>query len=196
MNKLAVLVDIDDTIADAQTVLLEHVNLVSPVKYRLEDLTRSSREHNDNDYNRLVARLLQQPDIIGSYLPFEDAASAMEKLHRGGFEVHIASSRREVLHEATIQWLRHHGFADFITRVHPRSSASRGHVFKVEAATSVRAVAAFDDTFDVVEALSAAVPVVYLIERPWNHGEATPANVKRASSFAAAVDDFLTSIHQ
>ncbi len=196
MNKLAVLVDIDDTIADAQTVLLEHVNRVSPVKYRLEDLTRASRERNDNDYNRLVAQLLRQPDIIGSYLPFADAAAAMKKLHQAGFEIHIASSRKEVLHEVTIQWLRRHGFADFVTRVHPRSSLSRGHEFKVEAATSVNAVAAFDDTFNVVEALSAAVPVVYLIERPWNHGETTPVNVKRAGSFAAAVDDFLTSIHQ
>ena len=191
MNKPAVLVDIDDTIADAQTVLLEHVNLMSPVQYRLEDLTRASREHNDNDYNRLVAQLLKQPDIIGSYLPFEDAVTAMEKLHQAGFEIHIASSRREVLHAVTTQWLRLHGFADFITRVHPRSSTSRGHLFKVEAASIVNAVAAFDDTFDVVEALSSTVPVVYLIDRPWNHGEPTPANVKRAGSFALAVDDFL-----
>lgn len=192
MNKPAVLVDIDDTIADAQTVLLDHVNRVSPVKYCHEDLTRASRESNDNDYNLLVAQLLKQPDIIGSYLPFKDAAAAMAQLHRAGFEIHIASSRREVLHEVTIQWLRRYGFADFITRVHPRSSASRGHTFKVEAATSVRAVAAFDDTFDVVEALSVTVPIVYLIKQPWNYGETMPINVRRATSFAAAVDDYLT----
>lgn len=191
MSKPAVLVDIDDTIADAQTVLLEHVNRISPVKYRLEDLTRASRERNDNNYSLLVSQLLKQPDIIGSYLPFGDAVAAMERLHQAGFEIHIASSRREVLHEVTVQWLHHHGFANFITRIHPRSSTSRGHIFKVDAARIVNAVAAFDDTFDVVEALSATVPVVYLIDRPWNHGETTPANIKRSASFARAVDDFL-----
>lgn len=193
MNKPTVLVDIDDTISDSQTVILEHVNRLSPIRYRQEDLTRASREQDNNHYNRLVAHLLKQPDIIGSYLPFADAAAAMKKLHQAGFEIHIASSRKEVLHEVTIQWLRRHGFADFVTRVHPRSSLSRGHEFKVKAAASVNAVAAFDDTYDVVEALSAAVPIVYLIDRPWNHGEATPVNVKRAGSFAIAVDDFIMS---
>jgi hypothetical protein len=195
MNKLAVLVDIDDTIADAQTVLLEHVNLVSPTKYHHRGLTRAFRERDDNDYNRLVGQLLKQPDIVGSYQPFGDALDAMAELHQAGYAVHIASSRKEDLHAVTLQWLRRHGFADYVTQVHPRSSASRGHIFKVETATRLQAVAAFDDTFNVVEALSAAVPVVYLIERPWNQGEATPVNVKRASSFAAAVNDFLIVRH-
>ena len=191
MKQLAVLIDIDDTLADSQTVLLEHVNRVSSRPYTLSYLTQASREDDDDEYNKHVRELLRRPEIVASYQPFYDALQAVTRLHAAGYAVHICSSRKENLHETTTDWLAEHGFAPFIAKVHPRMSINRGHDFKVSVARSVQAVVAFDDTYEVVVALSQVVPTVYLIERPWNQDGDTPDNVTRHTSFATAVFDFL-----
>lgn len=192
MNQSVVLVDIDDTISQTQRVLLEHVNKVSSQKYLFDELTRKFREDKRSEYDQLVQPILEQADIILQTAPYIDALEGMKKLKHAGYDIHIASSRKENLHETTKDWLKLHGFIDFVSRIHPRSSEQKGNMFKISAAKTVGARAAFDDTLEVVNALADVVPVVYLIDQPWNRDSGElPPNVTRVKSFSNGVDIFL-----
>jgi len=138
-----------------------------------------------------VQKYLSQPKLIEKVLPYEDALEAMQKLATAGYEIHIASSRKEPLHQSTIKWLKQHGFDRYIERIHPRSSEKMGHEFKKETAQLTGAVAAFDDTLGVARAMAEVIPMVYLINKPWNQGK-LPENIIRVSSFTEAVNIFLS----
>ncbi len=108
----------------------------------------------------------------------------MKKLHRAGFAIHVASARHEPLHEITVEWLKEHGFIDYVTEIHPRFASQKGHEFKVAAAKKGGAVAAFDDTHDVSYALAGNGIIVYLIDKPWNKDEKLPPNIIRVGSLS------------
>ncbi|MEX2209939.1 MAG: hypothetical protein WD603_03610 [Patescibacteria group bacterium] len=187
-----ILVDIDDTLADTQTAMLRYINQKSNQTYRLEELTREHRENTKLEYDKLAKEFMARPDLIARCAPYADALDAFRKLHGSGFVIHIVSSRREPLHDITLDWLREHGFADYVTEVHPRSSKQSGREFKCLISEKIRPVAAFDDTMEIAEALADMNITVYLIHQPWNAGESLPPNVHRSKTFAAAVNAFLS----
>ncbi len=189
--KKAVLVDIDDTLADTQVKLIEHANKMGGRQYTYHEMTREFREKEVPEWADLVSDFLEQPELMEAVEPYADAIEAMKELHAAGYEIHIASSRKENLHSATVNWLAKHGLADYVDTIHGRFASQRGHAFKVESASKARAVAAFDDTLKVVQVLAKVVPTVYLIDRPWNQTKKLPANVVRSGSFADAVQSFL-----
>lgn len=191
--KKSVLVDIDDTLSDTQVKILEYVNKHSARQYAYEELNSDFREGTAEgyEYNLLAREFLKTNELVRTCPPYLDALTAIKSLHELGFIIHIASSRRENLHDITVDWLKTHGFIDFVTEIHPRQSTLRGVEFKIAAATKTQAVAAFDDTLDVVEALSAVVPIVYLIDKPWNQKPYLPPNVERMPNFADAVNTFI-----
>ncbi len=191
-NQLSVIVDIDDTISQTQRTYLEHVNRISPRPYAYELLTRESREVDGNDYDTLVKQVMRNPAVVKSTVPYEDALDAVKRLHAAGVQIHIASSRKEDLHDVTLDWLAMHGFIDFVARVHGRLGSVSGNDFKVQAALACGAVAAFDDTYEVALAFAGVVPEVYLLDRPWNQSGSLPQNVIRSPGFGEAVDLFLS----
>lgn len=191
--KQAVLVDIDDTLADTQVEILKYVNSQGKKQYKWEEMTIAFREGRKFRYERLVKKFLAQPHLMAACKPYNDALSAMKKLHNAGYAIHIASARHEPLHDVTIQWLEQHGFIDYVTEIHPRFSIQKGHEFKVAAAKKGGAVAAFDDTYDVSHALAGNGITVYLINKPWNKNEKLPPNIIRVDSFSHAVDLFLSA---
>lgn len=189
--KKSVLVDIDDTLADTQVKLLEYANSKSVRQYAYHEMSQKFREKQVPEWAGLVKDFLQQPDLVETVQPYSDAFSAMKKLHEAGYLIHIASSRKENLHSASVNWLKQHGLIDFVTEIHGRMDNNRGSEFKVASANKSGAIAAFDDTLGVVTALAGAVETVYLIDKPWNQTQKLPVNVVRTSSFADAVDLFL-----
>lgn len=188
-----VLVDIDDTLSDTQVAMLEYINRRSQTPYRFEELTRAHREQDIPEYESLVQEFLATPSLVEQTKPYANALTALRRLHAAGFVIHIASSRREPLHDATVRWLERHGFIDYVDTIHPRSSAHRGHEFKRLVAERIRPAAAFDDTYEVAELLAKSDVPVYLIDKPWNRDERLPRNVVRAKDFADAVSRFLAS---
>ncbi len=186
-----VLVDIDDTLADAQPAILAYVNARSRTPLAYEQYSRAHREDKSTDHQRLVDEFMKQPELVLAYPPYHDALAAIQRLHAAGYLIHIASARKEPLHQTTIDWLAHHGFADYVTEIHGRSSKQLGHEFKQEVAAKVQAVAAFDDTQLVAETLANSNVMVYLIDRPWNAAAVVGTNIIRVPSFAAGVTRFL-----
>lgn len=194
MKKPAVLVDIDDTLADTQVEVLAYVNAKSPQPYEYAMLTRDFREGRaDKNYDELVTEFLRDPKLIDQAKPYRHALTGLQRLHRAGYEIHIASARKENLHSITLEWLKRHGLFELVTQVHPRASHIHGAGFKLEAAATVNVVAAFDDTYDVAEALADAGVLVYLIERPWNQAEPEHPLITPSIDFGAAVEHFLES---
>jgi phosphoglycolate phosphatase-like HAD superfamily hydrolase len=191
--KPAVMVDIDDTLADTQTNLLAYVNARASRPYVYEQLTRRFREGAVAEYNRLVTEYLRQPTLVFAHILLPGSRRSLERLHEAGYAVHIVSSRKENLHEITRAWLVHHGLMAYVTTVHGRSAQVRGNAFKVAVAKATQAVAAFDDTYDVAEALADAGVEAYLMDRPWNQDEPLIPHMHRAESLEAAVDAFLAS---
>lgn len=189
----SVLVDIDDTLADSQTLMLEFINARSPRRFTREELTRQHREAREPEYEQYVQAFLSDPSHIAESQPFEDALDGMQRLHRAGYSIHIASARRENLHDTTLRWLKQHGFTDFVDRIHPRSSKHRGHEFKRLVAEEIQPVAAFDDTYDVAETLAGLGVATYLIDNPWNVMDSLPDGIIRVPSFNDAVSRLLVS---
>ena len=189
----AVLVDIDDTLADTQTQLLGYVNARASRRYAFNELTNEFRQGigPGKEYDDLVTFAMRDPALIARAEPFDGALEAMKKLKEAGHEVHIASSRREILHGITKDWLKRHGFIKYIDGIHPRSSDKGGGEFKIFTARKLGTAAAFDDTYEVAAALAAEGVKVYLIEKPWNRLEPLLPNMELAAGFDAAVDDFL-----
>lgn len=187
-----ILIDIDDTLADLSSVMLDWVNdrLDPPLAY--DDLTREHREKGSGRYQELVNEALREPGQL-EVLPYPGALAAVRKLHAAGYGIHIASARKEHWHRTTCDWLAQHGFTELVRQVHPRSSTEKGTEFKRSVAERIQAVAAFDDTINVVLAVSETCPRTYLIDRPWNRGDVPgcPGRITRAAEFASAARHFL-----
>lgn len=192
--KPVVFVDVDDTIADTQNHVLRHINEGRKKPYEYDKLDRSFREGNNagKEYDDAVKQLLR-PEIMTETAPLAGALAAMERLHDAGYEAHIVSARRELLHDTTEEWLVKHGFADFVEHTHRRPTSLKGKAFKSQLAQLVKPVALFDDTLDVALELAGTVETVYLIDKPWNNDTdlKLPPNIVRVDDFAAAVDAFL-----
>lgn len=192
--KPVVFVDVDDTIADTQNHVLRHINEGREQPYVYDKLTQDFRMGNNEgkEYDAAVKHLLR-PEIMTETAPLAGALAAMERLHDAGYEVHIVSARRELLHNTTEEWLAKHGFADFVEHIHRRPASLKGKAFKGQLAQLVKPVALFDDTLDVALELVDVVDTIYLIDKPWNNEKdlKLPTNVERADDFAAAVDAFL-----
>lgn len=190
--KKAVLVDIDDTIADTQVGILSYVNERASRRYDYEELDRRFREGGlEPEYDRLVREFLRTPELVAQARPYESALEGLKRLHEAGYEVHVASARKENLHDVTAEWLKRHGLIEYVTRIHPRMKTHRGPDFKKLAAEAAKAVAAFDDTYDVAEALAGTGVRVYLIEKPWNRHEPEAENIVPVHDFSEAVERFL-----
>ena len=186
-----VFVDVDDTISDTQTAMLAYVNERASRRYSYEEMTEAYREGDHPEYEGFVRQFLNSPQLVLQNKPYADALAAMQRLHQAGYVIHIVSSRREPLHQVTLQWLERHGFADFIEEIHPRRASQKSNEFKRTTAERLRPLAAFDDTLSVVRELAAVCPVVYLIDKPWNAADDLPRNVVRADGFGQAVGLFL-----
>jgi uncharacterized HAD superfamily protein len=202
---MKVLIDVDDTISETQTVLLKHINEELGADFTYDEMTRAHRAkefaHNADSktvqrvekWGNAVRGLLKRPDVMATCEPCEGALDAMIDLYWSGYDLHIVSSRQDPLHRTTEEWLIKHGFRNFIEQIHPRPSDERGTDFKVRVAREQRFGLAFDDTFEVCAALAEVVPVVYLIDRPWNrgHDDELPDNVTRVDSFQDGVRHYL-----
>ena len=193
---MVALVDIDDTLAPAQKHILKYVNSRAPSPFAHKNITWEFREKKVPDYDEYVQEYLNQPELVGECEPYIDALSSLEKLALDGYQIHIASSRKENLHAVTQQWLQKHGFLDHVQKVHPRSSDVKGADFKRKVVEENNVVVAFDDTHSVVEELAQIKNVrVYLIDKPWNRKAFKPGmgEIVRVNSFAAGVKHLLSS---
>jgi uncharacterized HAD superfamily protein len=196
-NKSAIMVDVDDTISDTQRLFLREIERQFKTRYNYDDLTPDFRTGGALEYEAYIQRLLKQPSTMAATEPYKGARQALESLHQAGFQVHIVSSRKEVLHGITADWLKRYGFNQYVTKIHPRPGDVNGSRFKLMVAKSIKAKVAFDDTLDVVVELAQAGVEGYLIDKPWNRVEQPlPAKVIRANSFVAAVELFLLNQKQ
>ena len=189
------MIDVDDTIADTQKLLIEKINPLTDHRYSFEGMTRGHRENaaEFDEWNDHVRRLLKMPNDIALIKPSAGAQPAFERLFHHDFDPDITTARKAPLFDCTDQWLKEYHFWPFVNEIHRRRDNERGVEFKCRIAREYQFAAAFDDTADVVEALSRFVPVVYLINKPWNVDTDFPSNVIRVKSFAEGVDRLLSS---
>lgn len=172
--------------------LLTYVNDRAERAYRYEELTREFREHKSGEFQGLVQEALQSGVDLGVQ-PLADSLAGLKRLTAAGYEVHIASSRKENLHDLTRDWLVRHGYQPYVTDIHPRFSNQKGTEFKRKIAERIKPVAAFDDTYKVATVLASVCPTVYLVDSPWNREPGLPKAVVRVPSFAAGVERFLSN---
>ena len=190
-----ILVDIDDTTGETQRQALLHINQRSSRPYIFEELTRSFREGKEKEYDELFRDFLQKPELIGEVKPTKRALNALQALHGAGHTIHIASARKEVLHQITEDWLKLHGFADYVHHIHPRQDHEKTEAFKIRVARDNSILVAFDDTYRVAEALSGVGVTTYLIDKPWNQDIPESNNIVRAEDFYVGVQNFLKGNH-
>jgi|ERR1035437_1594571 uncharacterized HAD superfamily protein len=191
--KQSILVDIDDTLAATQNAMTKYVNSKSQRQFFYEEMNREFRESNTPEWSDLIDEYLTKPELVIAIAPYHDALEGIKLLHDAGCEIHIASARKEDLHQVTHKWLDTHGFIDYITKVHGRHGSVRSNDFKLSSAKLSNATVAFDDTYEVAEVLAENGLAVYLIAKPWNQEEPLHPNMKLVSSFREGVDDFLVS---
>lgn len=186
-----ILIDIDDTLAASLRQFLLYINKRSRRKYLFSEMSRDFREGKDKEYDDLISEALADNQLVKRIRPYSFALDGIRKLHDAGHIIHIASARRESLHDTTEDWLRSHGLIDFVHNIHRRSSDQKGKRFKLQVVEEVGITVAFDDTWDVAELLARHGVVVYLINKPWNSNEALPDNILRVRNFGIGVDTFL-----
>jgi uncharacterized HAD superfamily protein len=193
-----VLVDVDDTIAETQRLLIEHINAELGAEYKFEEMDRRYREDLDDDtrqWTEAVWAALKKPDLMQTMAPSDNALEAMEVLVENEFVPHIVTARKKLLFEPTKKWLKQHGFHRYYELMHPRRDGESGVEFKLRVAREVGFVAGFDDTYEVVVALSEVIPTMYLIDKPWNNGDdcPLPSNVVRVASFSHGAQHLLNN---
>jgi len=188
-----VLVDVDDTLSETQHVLIREVAKLTGQHFPFDEMTREHREKEIEGWGAAVREVLKDPEAMLTCQPSHLALEGLKLLRAEGAEPHIVSSRQEPLHQATAMWLDMHGFAKYVARIHPRLNGEGGNEFKVRIAQEQQFVAAFDDTYEVVQSLAEVVPTVYMIDKPWNrgHDDGLPSNVLRVESFRDGVGRFI-----
>jgi uncharacterized HAD superfamily protein len=190
------LVDVDDTIADTQKMLIHKVSEDTGHKFVFEEMDRDYRE-GDGEHTKIwreaVWNILKQPDVMVTVAPSKGALDAIIKLNNGGVQPDIVTARKEILAEATGEWLESHGFAHHIHQRPIREDGESGVEFKLRVARENAYDVAFDDTYDIAIALAGVIPVVYMINKPWNLDHDTPDNIERVDSFAEGVDLYLNA---
>lgn len=193
MERKSVLIDVDDTINAMQVAMLRYVNEHSTRAYTYWQLTSNERESNNQDLDNLAQQYLSKPSLVVQSKPFPLALAGVRLLYEHGYQLHIVSSRKEPLHEATLSWLEKHGFSQYLTAVHHRPSSLPGHEFKVRISQRLHALSAFDDTKSVAEALAKIGIPVYLIRRPWNRELLRSVLIRPYPSFYQAAQAFLAT---
>lgn len=191
MERKCLLIDVDDTLNRLQRGLLLYVNSQSVSPYRYWQLTSREMENGDPRLATLVREYLEKPDLVVKTKPFPRSLDGVRLLHEAGFKLHIASARKETLHQATEEWLARHGFINYIEDIHHRPSETRSFEFKVSIANLISARAAFDDTVSIAEALAENGTLVYLIRRPWNREITGNHIIRPYPSFYRAAVAFL-----
>jgi uncharacterized HAD superfamily protein len=188
------LVDIDDTIADTQKMLIEKVSENTGHKYVFEEMDRDYRE-GDGEHTKLwreaVWDILKRPDVMITVSPSKGALEAIVELGNNGVDPDIVTARKQILADATGEWLETHGFAHHIHQRPIREDGESGVEFKLRVARENNYDVAFDDTYDVAVALADIIPTVYLIHKPWNDGHPLKENMIRVNSFSEGVRHYL-----
>lgn len=191
-QRQAVLVDIDDTIADTQAAIIDFIFRRTGQRVPLEYFTEAVRRNRFGEYDGLITEFLNTPEAVRDVAPLADARQALKRLHAGGYRIHIMSSRAEPLHRVTEKWFKDHGFADSVHEIHPRSVSVPSSEYKRQVVDRIKPAAAFDDAYDIAVSLASAGVAAYLITRPWNAQRTKlPSGVTRVDSFAEGVECFL-----
>lgn len=189
----AVLIDVDNTINKLQVHLMKYVNRRSAQTYLYREFTSTQMESTDAPFDKLAEEYFRSPEVVIKSRPFPKALEGAKLLHENGFELHIASARKQSLYPTTIAWLEKHGFYSYVTEIHLKTSHISGADFKTGVAKEINAVTAFDDEKLLAEALASIGIPVYLIRRPWNVELKKNYLIRPYSSFYRATLSFLNS---
>lgn len=181
------LVDVDDTLAQLQREIIKFVNLHAPRSYTWDDMTYAARTGKNTEYQMLVDSFLSRPELSYRARIFPSVKPALEMLKGAGYKVHIASARKEQLHQTTIDWLSKHNIHAHVDRIHPRFSHQKSAEFKISVAKRINASVAFDDTYDIAQALATSGVKTYLLDKPWNRLETKHQNIVRVKNFKGGV---------
>lgn len=186
-----VMVDVDNTIADTQVAILNYIAERTGERIAPDYFSPDVWGRRDLPISRYVTDFLRSPGLVGKVSPSAGASAALQRLHEAGYEMEAVSSRMMPLREVTTDWLQQHGFTEYFRSVHNRTAQSSAR-FKQEVASKERFEAAFEDDPANAIALAEVVPLVYLINQPWNVG-LNHQRITRQGSFAEAVDHLLTT---
>lgn len=170
MPDVNIVVDIDNTLADTQSALLEYVARMSGGRIPSVIVRKELRGDGVEWYEPYVRRFIESTNYQTTVLgikPYATSIEAMEVLSTLG-NVHIVSSRINNWHDATYEWLRLHNFQKYIQGVYLRDINERSVNFKKRIATEIKADYLFDDSLDIVLELGSSVRTSYLINQIWN----------------------------
>lgn len=181
------LIDIDETLARLQREIQKYARTHHGKHYEWNDFTQHLREDRDPTYRKIISQFLAVPDNSLLATPYPGVCTALGQLKKAGYQLHIASARKENLHDATEQWLTAHRIIPLVDAIHPRPDSLNSHDFKVDIARKIGATVAFDDTYKIAYYLAESGVMTYLLSKPWNKGTPRHANIRRAPSFASAV---------
>jgi len=181
--KERVIVDIDGVLCNMQPKLTTFVNEETDLKLSVKSITRELMESKGTSYEEATKRFLNNPTLVFACPPYKRALEGIKILKDSGAKIHVISSRKELLHQVTHDWLEKHGFAQFIDEIHPRSSEFKGYEFKLYIAQKIGSKAAFDDTAEVIEKFTQNGIFVYVIDQLWNRDIDIVSNFKRFKSF-------------
>lgn len=181
------IIDLDNTLADTDGALMQYLSDHSDEPISRNVLHEARKQPRMHYLSPVVSRFLRSPDLLGSVQPFHDALDAVQRLHDGGYRVHVVTARTDPSHDAALPWLKRHGYFKYITGLHQRTLPGRRVEFKVATAKALRPIAVFDDDKEVAEALDGLGFIVFLVG---SVGPKTGAIV-RTKTFATAVASFL-----
>lgn len=187
------LIDLDDTLGATQKSILKFIRKNYTKNYKFHSISHEFRDGTHKDYQEQVHDFLSRPEQVLKIEPFPKAKEALELLKNNGWDLHLVSSRKQVLHSATRNWLDMHGISEFISDYHPRPDKLGGDAFKVLSAKKIQANFAFDDTLSVAQALAEINIRTYLIQRPWNRSFLSHPLISRHRNIHQAAKKLVTA---
>jgi len=190
-DKKVALIDLDDTLAATSHHMLQYGKDKHNSPYHHEELTRKFREDEPDDYKVVVKDFLANIEQVEAITIYPFVPQALKTLKDLGYEIHLATARKSNLHPITPRWLEKHGLSSYIDAIHPRPDDIKSTKFKIDVAEKIGATVAFDDTYNIAEALAGIGLTVYLIEKPWNKDEPLQKNMILVRNFEDAVDQLI-----
>lgn len=196
MKKPVVAVDIDDVLAAEAAFIVAYSNKHWNHTLTISDYQEFWEEMWGVDHDEAERRALElhQPGIGGSYEPMAGAREALLRLC-DDFELVVITSRRALVREETLGWLKEH-VGDVFSQVvfsgiwdGGRDGAHK--LTKTEMLRSVGAQYLIDDQLKhCLSAGEAGIRAVLFGNYPWNQADGLPTGVTRCKDWGTVLEYF------
>jgi uncharacterized HAD superfamily protein len=184
-------VDMDDVLLDFTEHLLRFVNAKYGTNHQRKDSFNFNLEHvwkvPKEDVDRKILEFYSSKEH-NEAPPFPEALDGIRELKAAGHELHLITSKPDILKDVTLRWLRTH-FSDAFSDAHFMNEfhGTGAKRTKAEVCKLLGVEIFIDDALHNARSISATGIPVLLLDAPWNQ-EKVEAPITRVKSWKDIVE--------